>query len=161
MNKANSKKQSFQYLLNEINDQKFEGIESFQNETKQSSDNNNINYSNSKGYPKNKDNSNDINSSDNTKPIDFDCSSSQVEAFDLKIKAEKYQILKIIGILGKHKYNAELSNGYYVSGGTYNILKIYGNNFRSKIELKDIKEWICSCFELANLSNQNEKDYDV
>ena len=165
LNKTNSKKQGFQLLLNEINDQKFEGIESFQNETKQSSDNNNINYSNSKGYPKNKDNSNDINSSDNTKPIDFGCSSSQVEAFDLKIKAEKYQILKIIGILGRHKntaeYIIELNNGYYVTGGTDNILKIYDKEFRTELELKDIKESVYSCFEIENLSNQKEKDYDV
>ena len=101
-----------------------------------------------------------------TRSINLDSSSIPKEeiGFDLNITATKYQIVKIIGIIGEYKNTAEfiieLSNGYYVSGGTDNILKIYGKDFKKLKEIEDIKEWIYSCFERKKNSFDNN-DYDI
>ena len=151
LNKTNSKAKGFQFLINEINNKKFEEIkiqESSQKKTNKISDNNN-----------NKDNSNIINSYDETNEINMNSFSKSKE----EILASKYQIVKIIEIIGEHKNTAELiielSNGYYASVGSDNILKIYKQDFEELIDFKDKKEWAYSCIERENLANGN-KNYN-
>ena len=83
--------------------------------------------------------------------------------FDLTIEAKEYQILKIISIVGEHKdaadFITELSNGYYISGGIDNILKIYNKDFIQIKELKDIEGLLSFCFERKKSPHYN--DYDI
>ena len=163
VNKTNSKAQGFIYLINEINNEKYEGIKyqeiSKKENTKASGNSNNNN-------PNNRDNPNISKSSNETKPQDFFYSSISKEEtpFDLKKEVQKYQILKIIGIMGKHKDSAEfiieLSNGYYISGGADNILKIYDKYFNLKKELK-IEVSTYSSFEREKLPNQNDYAIEI
>ena len=161
LNKTNSKTQGFIYLINEIKENNFDEIKFLKNakkEIKKASGNNN-------NDPNNRDNPNTSNFTNETKELNLVSYSKSNEeiCLDLKMSASNYQILKIIGIIGKHENTAEfikeLSNGYYVSGGTDNILKIYDQDFNLKKELNDINEWIYSCFEIEKLSNQNENEY--
>ena len=161
LNKTNSNTQGFIYLINEIKENNYDGIKFLKNakkEIKKASGNNN-------NDPNNRDNPNTSNFSNETKELNLVSYSKSNEeiGLDLKMRASNYQILKIIGIIGKHENTAEfikeLSNGYYVSGGTDNILKIYDQDFNLKKELNDINEWIYSCFEIEKLSNQNENEY--
>ena len=176
MNKTNSKALGFNYLINEIKENNFDVIkfqEISEKETNKASGNNNNND------PNNKDNSSISSFNDETKEINsFDSTKNEEEnGLDLTKRASIYQILDIIGILGKFNENTdvfikELSNGWYIMGGGNNIeankgkfktiLKIYDQDFNKKKELKiDINEWIYSCFEIEKLSNQNENDYNV
>ena len=175
LNKTNSKALDFNYLINKINENNFDVIkfqEISEKETNKASGNNNNND------PNNKDNSSISSFNDETKEINlFDSTKYEEEnGLDLTKRASKYQILDIIGILGKFNENTdvfikELSNGWYIMGGGNNIeankgkfktiLKIYDQDFNKKKELKDINEWIYSCFEIEKLSNQNENDYNV
>ena len=161
LNKTNSNTQGFIYLINEIKENNYDGIKFLKNakkEIKKASGNNN-------NDPNNRDNPKTSNFSNETKELNLVSYSKSNEeiGLDLKMRASNYQILKIIGIIGKHENTAEfikeLSNGYYVSGGTDNILKIYDQDFNLKKELNDINEWIYSCFEIEKLSNQNENEY--
>ena len=168
LNKTNSEIHGFTDLINEINDKKFEGIKFQENPEKKTnkiSDNNNKD-SDYKGNPNNKDNSNISNYSDTTKSQNLGNSTSKNESsFDLSKEAEKYQILKIIGIMGEHKNTAEfiieLSNGYYISGGNDLILKIYDQYFNKLLEIKNKEEWVYSCFEIEQSLEQNKNDYDI
>jgi len=158
INKINSENQGFLYLICEINNEKFEGIkfqERFETETKKISNNNNVNPNSNKFF-------------DETLELNLNSFSKtkEITDFDLKMVASKYQIAKIIGIIGEHKNTAEfimeLSNGYYVSGGTDNILKIYGKDFKKLNEIKDIKDLIYSCFERKkNLFDNNDYDTEL
>ena len=136
LNKTNSKTQGFYYLINEINEEYFK-------------------EKNNRFY-------NALNNEDNLNNTSFDLfkSNSDESLFDLKSESQNYQILKINKFLEGHKNTAEfiieLSNGYFISGGTDNILKIYDKNFKKIEELKDIPEWTYSCFEKEKLLNQND-----
>ena len=79
-----------------------------------------------------------------------------------KIINNKYSIITFKDIIGQHKeersvctaeFIAELSN-IFVSGGTDKILIIYTNDFKTKINIDDIKEWTYSVNERkTNIAN--------
>ena len=152
LNKTNSKTQGFEYLIYEINEEYFK-----ENKFQDSSQKEGIKESDNifNNEPNNEDSFNDYS-------IASYINDSVENHSDLKMEAPNYQILKIIDILGEHKNTAEfiieLSNGYYISGGTDNILKIYDREFNQIEELKDIPEWTYSCFEIEKLFNQKERD---
>ena len=148
MNKTKSETQGFYYLINEINEECFKEIkfqDSPPNGTNRTSDNN-------------------LSQTISQNLSDFRDSNLEIR-FDLKKEAKNYEILEIIDILGEHKKTAEfiieLSNGYYISGGTDNILKIYDKGFNQIEEIKDIPEWTYSCFEKEKLLKQKENDYKI
>ena len=160
LDKINSKAQGFMYLVNEIKQNEFQEIS--QKETNKKSVNSN------KNDPNKRNNLDAIDLSDVTKELNlFSCSKSKEENdFNLKMRASNYQILKIIGIVDEVKkenifeFIKELSNGYYVSGGTDNILKIFDHDFSLKKELIYIDDWIYSCLEIEKLSNKNDNEND-
>ena len=162
LNKKNYKTQGCYYLINEINQEYFKGIkfqDNSQKETNTISDNKNNN-----NYPLcYKDNfNNNIVFSETIFPTEFEILEEEVH-FDLTIEAKEYQILKIISIVGEHKdaadFITELSNGYYISGGIDNILKIYNKDFIQIKELKDIEGLLSFCFERKKSPHYN--DYDI
>ena len=134
LNKVDSKTQNFKFLLNEINDKKFERIKFQESSQKE------INYISDNSFEK-------------TKSINLtDMSMTKRETdLDFKKEAQIYQIVKIIGIIGDPKYIAEfiieLSNGFYIIGGADNILYAYDNNFKLLEKIKEIEDRIYSCFE--------------
>ena len=81
------------------------------------------------------------------------------------MEAQKYQIVKIIGIIGEHKNTAEfiieLSNGCFISGGSDNIIKIYDKDFELLKEITDIKEPIYSCIERIILFKEYKNSYAI
>jgi len=136
--KTNSKTQGFYYLINEINEDCFRDVRCPDSSKKET---------------------NKITNDSTQFPNLSDSKNTNLEFLD-------YEILKIISKFGEHKNTAEfiieLSNGYFISGGTDNILKIYDKNFKKIKELKDIAEWTYSCFENEKLLNEKkEDDYDI
>ena len=94
------------------------------------------------------------------------------------MEAKNYQIVKIIGLMGKHmeaaEYIIELSNGCCISGGRGNKLKIYDKDFiefkeeaddKDKIVEKDEKDkkyMVYTCFEREKLSaDMNDHDIEL
>ena len=142
LNKTNAKVQGFEYLIDEINEQYFKGII----------------------FPDNKilDNNNDLNNTTNSTIIGNQITRIQ-DGLDFSQKAQNYQFLKIIDIVEEHKntveFIKELSNGYFISGGTDFILKIYDKELRLLKEIKDIPEWIYSCVEKS--TNQKGNDHKI
>ena len=134
LNKTNSKTQGFEYLLNEINEEYFQKIkflDSFPKETKKISDKNNNKSENKNNI--NNENKNEKNKESNIENItkfsiyNTNISSNDNSTYNYK-EADKNHIVELTKIMGEgHKTTAEfiieLSNGYYISGGTDNILK--------------------------------------
>ena len=142
LNKTNSKAQGFVYLINEINGNNFDHIkfqEISEKETNKASVNNNNN------------------DPDETKIIDLNDITKEKEYnnFELEKRASNYQILDIIGILGKFNENTdvfikELSNGWYIIGEGDNILEIYDQDFEKKEKLPN------NSINIDNLFNSNQ-----
>ena len=137
LNKVNFLEQDFQFLINE---KYFEGVKIKNNSEKETNKESNINNHNDhKSNHNNKNNPEASNNSCDETKISINESRTKVETgFDLKMEAKNYQIVKIIGLMGKHmeaaEYIIELSNGCYISGGKDNNLKIYDKDF---IEFKE------------------------
>ena len=78
-------------------------------------------------------------------------------------EAEKYKIIELLGIMGTHKnipeYIKELSNGYFISGGTDNNPIFYKENFEpeNKLEIKDMEDWVYNIIERKNVNNKEDK----
>ena len=161
LNKTNSKTQSFEYLINEINQEYFKGIKFQDSSPKETNKILNNKKNNNSPYCYKDIFNNDIFFSEIIFPTKFEILEEETH-FDLKIEAKEYQILKIIGIVGEHKDSAEfiieLSNGYYISGGSDNILKIYDKDFIQIKELKNIEEMLYSCYEKKKSLNN---DYNI
>ena len=144
LNKTNSKIQGFEYLIYEINEEYFKQIKFADNspkETNKISENNNNNIDYSREQTQNSMLISSVNNND----------------------SNKYKIVVINKIIEpKHESTAEfiieLSNGFFISGGTDNILKIYDKNFDLKKKIKSIEDWIYSCFEREKISVQKKKN---
>jgi len=177
LNKVNFSEQDFQFLINE---KYFEGVKIKNNSEKETNRNNHndhkINHNN-KNNPKASNNS-----CDETNNSINDSRTKVETGFDLKMEAKNFQIVKIIGLMGKHmeaaEYIIELSNGCYISGGKYNNLKIYNKDFIEFKEEADDKDkkvekdkkngkdeigkkrMFYACFEREKLSD-DMNDHDI
>jgi len=155
LNKTNSKTQGFEYLIYEINQEYFKQIKFADNSPKKTNET--------------LKNDNKTNIDDNlgaTKNTLFISSTNESKYNNNYNDSKKYNIVIYNKNIGNgHKSTAEfiieLSNGYFVSGGTDNVLKIYDKEFMEIKEIQ-IKEWIYSCFEKEKAANQKKKnDYDI
>ena len=143
---TNSYSEGIQCLIEEINDPKYENIKHIDNNEK-SSRNQNIQVSIS---------------NDNNKNEIFEHTLMINKGNNKPFKADKITILEFIKIIGNHKmkkgiccalFIKELSNGYFISGGTDNILKIYdcnGELDKDIGEISAIKEWTYNVTERMN-----------
>lgn len=156
VNKANSYAQGFEYLISEINEEKYANIKLPINEE---STRNDSSIKDRTGFDQN--NLKDITGIDKSNLNITD----EFQFQDYENKTNK--IIEIPKIIGSHKdkdaksfYTAEfikeLSNGYYISGGTDNKLIVYNNEFEIVLEIDEIKEWTFSIFERTDFEGKNE-----
>jgi hypothetical protein len=142
--KTNSETQAFQYLIQEINDEKY----SKRTETSLIETEFSLN---------NQANSNTISSKlmNDSLPVDLNISQND--------ECDKIKIIKFLKIIGEHEekknnYSAEfikeLCNGYFVSAGTDSKIIVYNENFQIYEEIITIKEWTYSICERL-ISKQN------
>ena len=155
--KTNTITQGFQYLILTINDiiyiEKYE--KSFNEETKNNTDSSLIDRTLVIGEK----------SLNFTRPILLN--ESKVE----RNKADKMKIIEFKKIIGHHnssksfcaaEFIKELSNGYFISGGTDNRLMIYNENFEKEEgdfgEISSIRDWTYSISERNNFDNKNKNN---
>ncbi len=91
----------------------------------------------------------------------------QIRLKEQEIK--NYSIIEIPTILASHndeegksfcsaEFIKQLSNGYYISGGTNNKLYVYNEKYKKILEIDDIKEWTYSIFERRPEGNDENKN---
>ena len=164
LNKENSIEQDFQFLINEKYFERVKTQKSSEKETNKASDN--YYHHDNKGNHNNKNSPNASSSCDETQYLINDSKTKVDSGFDLKMEAQNYQIVKIIGIMGEHmeaaEFIKELSNGCYISGGKFNILKIYDKDFiEFNKDDNDKKGLVYTCFEREKLSDINDHDIEL
>ena len=155
LNKTNSKTQGFEYLIYEINQEYFKQIKFVDNSPKETNE-----------TLKNDNKTNIDDNLEATKKSLLISSTNESKYNNNYNDSKKYNIVIYNKNIGNgHKSTAEfiieLSNGYFVSAGTDNVLKIYDKEFMEIKEIQ-IKEWIYSCFEKGKAANQKKKnDYNI
>ena len=147
INGTESKMQGFNFMITDLNQEKFKNINNIENNI--SNPNDNI-----KQFEKEK-NNNKINLN----------SSSINEFIDINKKANDETILEIIKIIEKkNNYNgliAELHNGFFIYLKNDNSIAIIDNKYNQVVEIKDYDDEIKCICELApkELNKQNEENY--
>ena len=153
INGINSNSLGFQFLLNNLNNPKYEKIE-----YKEINSKNQINERNSK--EKNKKNikkediseNNNINNNKNiyeeNKCNFLDESTRTKSILENPLftkKSSEFNIIEFINIFSESdkaiEYINELSNSFYISGGCKNDLTLYDTEYNEKIRINDLNDW--------------------
>ena len=141
--KTNSETQAFQYLIEEINDEKYaKRTEIIPIETESS----------------NNQEKNNIKLLDDTLSEDLGASEND--------QCDKIKVIKFLKIIGEHEgkkdkcsaeFIKELSNGFFLSAGTDSKIIVYNEDFHLHDEIITIKDWTYSiCERLIFKKNNNE-----
>ena len=146
INKTNSKLQGFQFLIEEINNEKYKDIK-FEEENQ-----NEINIIN-----------------ENRKTIDTYDEILEKDAFQLDSLPSENKIIGFISIIGTHKKAAEniveLSNNYFISAGSEDGIIIYDEKFEFVEKLnenvKDINNRIYAIVEIKNNNNKSNNELNA
>ena len=157
INMTTSCSQALYYLIQEINDKKYINIS--ENSTKDVSRKSSLSIDENKIENKIND---DNNEDDPTKII-------KINKKNVNIKADKMKIIEFRKIIGKHQekkricsaiFIMELSNGYFISGGTDNVLMIYDSNGEilpgDMGTINKIKDWTYSISERVNYDKRSK-----
>jgi hypothetical protein len=121
--------------------------------------NKNDNESNNKNYSSINKEKNDLsvsylNEYDNMLNIN----SLYAKELNLFKKPPEYEIISFIKLIGNHQiaeHIINLSNGYYISGGTNNKLILYNKLFENILEIK-LDQYPYNIYEINNNKNKNE-----
>ena len=157
----NSLSEGFNDLLLEINDNKYKYIEYLDKKG------NNSNYQSEKSTA---DDYTKINNEKINKEIDYENS-----AIGFAEESMSMEIIRFLKVIGNHQegdqrahftaeFIKELSNGYFISGGTDNILKVYTRDFSpcqnlEKIDI--IKDWTYNICERNSYKNKSETKVQI
>ena len=139
INKTNSKAQGFQFLLYNINSNRYKNIK----------------------YSEEFLNKNEINFSNNEKEkLNY----FKTDSFHER-QASEYAIIEYIKTLGKTRYSVdfikELSNGYFIIG-SQNFLIIYDHQFLEKSSLTiKCKDWVYSVCERVLIKEKNKEKKNI
>ena len=169
INGINSHSQGFHFLLYDLNSPIYEKIEyneinlkkqvSEKNSKKQN--NNNKNEDNISEYNNiNNNDSKNKNISKENKCNFIDESTKIKSIFENSLiakKASEYKIIELAKIISKsdksEEFFEELSNSFYIGGGSQNNITLYDREYNKKIRIDDLTDWPYKIIE----KNYNEK----
>ena len=165
----NSNLQGFPYLINEINNESYEKIPYIEIE------NHNTNQNISR-INENVDNNNNIKEKSINEDRTAHSNLIQNEAnknIDYYFKpSDETKIIEFRNVIGIHKdgrhihtadYTKELSNGWFLSFGTDNIIKFYQEDFKQNESFKEIRDndYIYNIIERLNFLRKNKDNIQI